>query len=237
MTHLSVNVDHIATLREARKAVEPDPVQAAMLAEMAGAQGVTIHLRGDRRHIQERDVRLIREICKTQMDLELAATPEMVRLACEVRPDLVTLVPERTDEVTTQGGLDMAVEAELLKETISNLQEAGIMVSLFVDPSMEAIKQGHRLGANAMEINTGRYAEVRDEQSRQIELDKVAGCCKLLAKLGLRVLAGHGLDYQNVGPIAGIPEVEELNIGHSIIARASLVGMERAVGEMLDLLQ
>lgn len=237
MTQLSVNVDHIATLREARKAAEPDPVQAAMLAELGGAQGITVHIRSDRRHIQERDVRLLREICKTRLDVELAATPEMVRLACEIRPDLVTLVPERPDEVTTEGGLDMSVEAELLKETISNLQEAGIMVSLFVDPSVEAIKQGHRLGANAMEINTGLYSEVRDERSRQVELDKVAGCCKLLAKLGLKVLAGHGLDYQNVVPIAQIPEVEELNIGHSIIARASLVGMERAVGEMLDLLQ
>jgi pyridoxine 5-phosphate synthase len=235
MPKLSVNVDHIATLREARKTTEPDPVHAAVLAELAGAEGITVHLRGDRRHIQERDVRLLRSVCKTRMDLEMAATPEMVRIACDVRPEIVTLVPERADEVTTEGGLDVAIDSDLLKETISTLQEAGMTVSLFLDPNVEQIKMGHRLGADAMEINTGRYAETRDPAARAIELEKVANCCKLVAKLGLQVLAGHGLDYLNVIPIASIPEVEELNIGHSIIARAALVGMDRAVAEMTAL--
>lgn len=237
MPRLSLNIDHFATLREARKGSDPDPVQAAVLAELAGAEGITLHLRGDRRHVQERDLRMLRSVCTSRLDLEIAATPEMQRLACEVRPDLVTLVPERPDELTTEGGLDVAVEADLLRETIQNLQEAGIRVSLFVDPSADVIKQGHRLGADAMEINTGRYCEVRDEEARRQELEKVSTCCRLVAKLGLQVLAGHGLDYRNIGPIAAIPEVEELNIGHSIVARASLVGVDRAIREMITLLR
>jgi len=232
MPSLSVNLDHIATIREVRKADQPDPVQAAVLAELGGAEGITVHLRGDRRHIQERDVRLLRSVCKTRLNLQVVATPEMVRIACEVRPDVVTLIPERTDELTTEGGLDMAVDSDLLKETISNLQEAGITVSLFLDPGVDQIKMAHRLGANAMEINTARYAETRNETARREELEKVANCCKLVAKLGVKAVAGHGLDYLNVRQVAALPEVHEMNIGHSIVARAVLVGMERAVGEM-----
>jgi len=236
MTKLSVNVDHIATLREARKGVEPDPVHAAVLAELAGAQGITVHLRADRRHVQERDVRLLRAVCQTRLDLEMAATPEMVRIASDVRPDIVTLVPERQEEVTTEGGLDLSMEAETVRNATTEMHEAGIVVSLFIDPDPEQIRAGHRAGADGMEINTARYTEVRDEVSRSRELEKVLASAKLIAKLGMRVYAGHGLNYSNVGPIARIPDVEELNIGHSIVSRASLVGMERAVREMVALI-
>jgi len=237
MVKLSVNVDHIATLREARKGTEPDPVHAAILAEMGGAQGITVHLRADRRHVQERDVRLLRAVCQTRLDLEMAASPEMVRIASDVRPDVVTLVPERQEEITTEGGLDLSLESESVRAAIAELHEAGIVVSLFVDPDPEQIRSGHRLDADGMEINTARYCEVRDEPGRAREIEKVLAAAKLISKLGMRVFAGHGLNYRNVRPVARIPEMEELNIGHSIVSRASLVGMERAVREMADLLE
>jgi pyridoxine 5-phosphate synthase len=237
MLKLSVNVDHVATLREARKGIEPDPVHAAVLAELGGAQGITVHLRADRRHIQERDVRLLRAVCQTRLDLEMAATPEMVRIASDVRPDVVTLVPERQEEITTEGGLDLGLETESVRSAITELHEAGILVSLFVDPDPEQIRAGHRLDADGMEINTARYCEVRDELGRGRELEKVVAASKLVSKLGMRLYAGHGLGYRNVRPVARIPEMAELNIGHSILARAALVGMERAVREMVALIE
>lgn len=233
MAILCVNVDHIATIRQARRAQEPDPVAAAFLAELAGASGITIHLREDRRHIQERDLRLLKETVKTKLNLEMAATDEMVKIALSVRPDQVTLVPERREELTTEGGLDVEAQRDRIAEVVALLRDGGILVSLFVDPDPVQIKAAHRVGALAVEIHTGRYAEAKKEEEKAAELEKIINAAKFAHRLGLRVYAGHGLTYQNVGRIAAIPEVEELNIGHSIVARAALVGMERAVREML----
>ena len=234
---LAVNVDHIATLRQARRGSEPDPVAAAILAEVAGASGIIVHLREDRRHIQDRDLRLLREVVKTQLNLEMAATDEMVKIALEVLPDVVTLVPERRQEVTTEGGLDVAGQEERVARVVRVLTEGGIRVSLFIDPSPEQAKASKRTGAPFVEIHTGRYAEAQSEADRQKALLKIMEAARLVRDLGLRVGAGHGLTYQNVTPVAAIPEVEELNIGHSIVGRASLVGMDRAVREMLDLIR
>ncbi len=234
---LGVNVDHVATLREARKSREPDPVAAALLAELAGADGITIHLRGDRRHIQERDVDLLRRAVKTKLNLECAATPAMVTVASTHKPDAATLVPERREEVTTEGGLDVLLNQNLIRKTVVDLREAGVDVSIFVDPDYDQIKAISKLPVGMIEINTARYSEARRDEQAAAEADKVAQCARAAAKLGLRVLAGHGLDYRNVRRIVQIPEIEELNIGHSIVARAALVGMERAVREMKDLLR
>jgi pyridoxine 5-phosphate synthase len=233
---LGVNVDHIATLREARKSREPDPVAAALLAELAGADGITVHLRGDRRHIQERDVDLLRRSVKTRLNLEAAATPQMVTIASTHKPDHVTLVPERREEVTTEGGLDVLLNLNLIRKTVVDLKEAAVEVSIFVDPDYDQIKAISKLGVGLIEINTAKYAETRRQDQAAAEAEKVAQTARAAAKLGLRVLAGHGLDYRNVRRIVLIPEIEELNIGHSIVARAALVGMERAVREMKALL-
>ncbi len=234
MLRLGVNVDHVATVRQARRAAEPDPIQAAVLAELGGADGITVHLRGDRRHIQDRDVEILRQVVKTRLNVELAATQEMVRIALTVKPDQVTLVPERREEVTTEGGLDAVLNAVQLKPTVKTLHEGGIEVSLFVDPDLEQVKEAHKLGAQAIEINTAAYADARDERSRELALRKLVDAARLGRKLGLALHAGHGLNYKNVGAIAALPEVSELNIGHSIVARAVLVGMERAVSEMVE---
>jgi len=234
---LAVNVDHIATLRQARRGSEPDPVAAAILAEVAGASGIIVHLREDRRHIQDRDLRLLREVVKTQLNLEMAATDEMVKIALEVLPDVATLVPERRQEVTTEGGLDVAGQEERVARVVRVLTEGGIRVSLFIDPSPEQMKASKRTRAPFVEIHTGRYAEAQSEAERQKALLKIMEAARLARDLGLRVGAGHGLTYQNVTPVAAIPEVEELNIGHSIVGRASLVGMDRAIREMLDLIR
>lgn len=233
---LGVNVDHIATLREARKASEPDPVAAAVIAELAGADQITVHLRGDRRHIQERDVDLLRRTIATRLNLEAAATPPMVTIASTHKPDTVTLVPERREEVTTEGGLDVLLNQNLVRKTVVDLKEAGVGISIFVDPDYDQIKAISKLGVQAIEINTAKYAEARREDQAVAEADKVAQAARAAAKLGLRVLAGHGLDYRNVRRIVQIPEIEELNIGHAIVARAALVGLERAVREMKSLL-
>jgi pyridoxine 5-phosphate synthase len=233
MMRLGVNVDHIATIRQARRAKEPDPVVAAMIAEWAGADQITVHLREDRRHIQERDVRLLRQVVKTQLNLEMAATDEMLRLALDIQPDSVTLVPERREEVTTEGGLDVESHRERLTPFIATLKEGGIRVSLFIDPDLTQVKASHRAGANSIEIHTGRYAEAADESKRKEELEKIVDAAKLASRTGLGVHAGHGLDYRNVRRIVEIKEIEELNIGHSIVARACLVGMEEAVRQML----
>jgi pyridoxine 5-phosphate synthase len=237
MPKLGVNVDHIATIRQARKAGEPDPVAAAILAELAGADGITVHLRADRRHIQDRDVRVLREAVKTKLNLEMAATQEMIKIAFTLKPDVSTLVPERREEVTTEGGLDILLNESHLRKAVRALKEAGVEVSIFVDPDSQQIKAAQQIEADAVEINTGAYAEANREKERMEELEKIQNSARFASKMGLKVLAGHGLNYRNVAPIARIREIEELNIGHSIVARASLVGMERAVREMKALLE
>ena len=233
MATLGVNVDHIATIRQARRAQEPDPVQAAMLAELAGASGITCHLREDRRHIQDRDVELLRRLVKTKLNLEMAITEEMIRTAIALKPDMATLVPERREELTTEGGLDVHGHLDAVTRSVRTLQGEGIAVSLFIDPDPEQVSASARAGAEMVELHTGRYAEARDRKALQDELARLITAATLARDLGLRVNAGHGLNYLNVGPVAAIPGVEELNIGHSIVARAALVGMERAVREML----
>lgn len=237
MVRLGVNVDHTATLRQARGGQEPDPVTAAMLAELAGAHGITIHLREDRRHIQERDLRLMRQTVTSTLNLEMAATEEMVGFALEQRPEVVTLVPERRQELTTEGGLDALALRDQLQRPIELMREGGIRVSLFVDAQMEQIKAARRLGVDAVELHTGPYSEAANRQDMEAELEQLAQCTRAAKKLGLEVAAGHGLNYRNAGAVASIPGIEELNIGHSIISRAVLVGMERAVADMLALVQ
>ncbi len=233
---LGVNVDHVATLRQSRRTSYPDPVQAALLAELAGADQITIHLREDRRHIQERDLAVLRKTVQTRLNLEMAATQDMVKIAFEAKPDSCTLVPERREELTTEGGLDVAANRDALRKVVATLKDAEITVSLFVDPDMDQIRAAHRVEADVVEIHTGRYADARLAQDRRRELARVVDVAKAAAKLGLQVAAGHGLNYQNVLPVAAVPEIEELNIGHSIIGHAVLVGMERAVREMRELL-
>lgn len=233
---LAVNIDHIATLREARKAREPEPVAAALLAELGGAEGITVHLRTDRRHIKERDLELLRQTIATKLNVEMAATSEMVRVALQVRPDQVTLVPERPQELTTEGGLDVALQTAPVKEVVTQLREAGIRVSIFIDPDPEQVRKSRAVGADAIEINTGKYAEAR-ALDRPPLLSRVADAARLAARHDLEVLAGHGLTYVNVRPIAAVTDIVELNIGHSIVSRAALVGMERAVREMVALLR
>lgn len=233
MMRLGVNVDHIATIRQARRAKEPDPVAAAIVAELAGADQITVHLREDRRHIQERDVRLLREVVKSRLNLEMAATDEMLKFALQLRPDCATLVPEKREELTTEGGLDVDGNRERLTSFIMALKDGGIMVSLFIDASPAQVKASHRVGGNSIEIHTGAYAEAKGEAGRAAEWEKIVDAAKLASRTGLKVHAGHGLDYQNVARIVEIGEVEELNIGHSIVARACLTGMEMAVRQML----
>ena len=232
---LGVNIDHIATVRQARLANEPDPVQAAVLAELGGADGITVHLRQDRRHIQERDLDLLRQTCKTHLNLEMAASMEMVKIALRAKPDTCTLVPESAEEVSTTGGLDILVMADKLTDAVGHLRAAGIEVSLFVDPILDQVKACHRIGASAIEFNTAAYSESSGPQA-QLELEKVIKAVTLASKLNFRVLAGHGLTYHNVQGIASIPLIEELNIGHSIVACAVLVGMKEAVERMKKLI-
>ena len=236
MPRLSVNIDHIATLRQARKGAEPEPVAAAVLAELAGADGIIAHLREDRRHIQDRDLRLLRQIVQTKLNLEMAATEEMQNIALDVRPNIVTLVPEKREELTTEGGLDAASRVDALRSYVGRIQEADIPVSLFIDPDEDQIAAAKKTGAVWVEIHTGAYANAKNEFEREKEFEKIIEAANLAASLGLRVGAGHGLNYVNVKQIAQIPEVEELNIGHSIISRAALVGLERAVTEMRELI-
>ncbi len=237
MPRLSVNIDHIATIRQARKGAEPDPVAAAVLAELARAEGIIAHLREDRRHIQDRDLRLLREVVQTKLNLEMAATAEMQRIALETRPDITTLVPEKREELTTEGGLEVASRVAFLKDYVNALRRGGIIVSLFIDPDEGQIAASKKTGADWVELHTGAYANAKTEQDREREFTKIAEGAKLAANMGLRVGAGHGLNYVNARRIAAIPEVEELNIGHSIISRAALVGLDRAVREMRELIQ
>jgi len=237
VARLGVNVDHVATLRQARGGDEPDPVRSAMLAEMGGADGIVVHLREDRRHIQDRDLRLLREIVQTKLDLEMAATDEMSRVAMEVKPHLVTFVPERRQELTTEGGLDVEGDRERFKEMITLLHQCGIAVSLFIEPDLDQIKAARRVEADCIELHTGRYANAMSLKEQDTEFEALAQAARAAYKLEMVVNAGHGLNYRNVRRLRNIPEIVEYNIGHSIIARAVSVGLERAVREMKDLLR
>jgi pyridoxine 5-phosphate synthase len=232
---LGVNVDHVATVRQARRVEAPDPVEAALLAEKAGADGITVHLREDRRHIQERDVELMRQRLKTKLNLEMAVTPAMVALAEKLRPDDACFVPEKREELTTEGGLDVPANKQKILEAVKRLQDRGIHVSLFIDPQKNQLETSKAVGADAVEIHTGAYCNAAGTE-REKERDAVAAAASLAHSLGLEVHGGHGLNYENVSPIATIPEIVELNIGHSIIARAVIVGIEQAVREMKEIL-
>jgi pyridoxine 5-phosphate synthase len=234
---LGVNIDHIATLRQARMTNEPDPIYAAAIAELAGADGITVHLRQDRRHIQERDIELLRKIVKTKLNMEMATTMEMVKIALKYKPDTCTLVPETPDEVTTTGGLDVLMYGEKIEEAAGNLMAAGFDVSVFIDPDVEQIKATHRLGINLIEINTGEYAKNWNNNYAKLELDKIIKAVTYAKKLNFRIYAGHGLTYQNVSAIVQIEEIEELNIGHSIIANAAFIGLSEAVKQMKKLIE
>ena len=233
---LAVNIDHVATIREARRAREPEPLAAAILAELAGAQGITVHLRGDRRHIQDRDVELLRQVIATRLNVEMAATTEMVGIACRVKPDQVTLVPESPDEVTTTGGLDVVQHAGAVREAVTACRAAGIKVSVFIDAIPEQVDASNAAGADAIEINTGPYADA-PEADRPAQLARIGLAAERAARADLEVLAGHGLNYVNVRPIVALPHIVELNIGHAIIARAAFAGLDRAVREMVGLLK
>ncbi|MDD8012508.1 MAG: pyridoxine 5'-phosphate synthase [Acidobacteriota bacterium] len=234
---LSVNIDHIATIRQARMASEPDPVTAAALAELGGADGITVHLRQDRRHIQERDVEILRRVIKTKLNMEMAASMEMVKIALKYKPNVCTLVPESKDEVTTGGGLDVIMFADKIQEVAGNLLAAGISVSIFIDPGVDQVKACHRLGIHVVELNTGDYATNSGNSFARLEMDKITKAANYAKKLDFTLLAGHGLTYQNIGPIAAMREIEELNIGHSIVANAAFVGMKEAVTRMKELLR
>jgi pyridoxine 5-phosphate synthase len=240
VTLLSVNIDHIATIREARKTTEPDPVEAAVISELAGAYGITVHLRGDRRHIQDRDLRLLRQTVKTKLNVEMACTDEMIDIATEVLPDQVTLVPELPGEVTTTGGLDCTKNLQTIATGIERLKSAGLGVSLFIDPEETQVRAAHDLGARIVELNTSRYSDAtltnRPHQEGVEALEAVRHAAEFAASRNLQVLAGHGLTYRNVSAISAIEPIVELNIGHNIIARAALVGLDRAVRDMLALL-
>ena len=236
MAKLGVNVDHVATLRQARGGNEPDPVTAAGLAELGGADGIVMHLREDRRHVQERDLRLLKAMVKTKLNMEMAATETMAHIAMDVQPDVVTLVPERRSELTTEGGVDVVGCNDDFRKIIKTLHGSEIPVSLFIDPSIEQVKAAHKVDADTVEIHTGPLANARGPEAERTALDAIADCVRLAYKLYLGVSVGHGLNYQNITMLTHLTEIEEYNIGHSIIARAVLVGFDRAVGEMKALL-
>ena len=236
MPELGVNIDHVATLRQARKTFEPDPVWAAAFAELGGADGITIHLREDRRHIQDRDLRLLRETVNVKLNLELACQGAILDMACEIQPNQATLVPEKREEVTTEGGLDAITHRTAVEGAIRQLRQAGIAVSLFLDPDLAQIELGVELGAVAVELHTGQYALAKGSQQRA-ELEGLVAAGRRVRELGMALHAGHGLNYQNVLPVAKIAGLHELNIGHSIISRSVFVGLERAVREMKELIR
>ncbi len=235
MARLGVNIDHIATLRQARGGKDPDPLAAAVLIELAGADGLVVHLREDRRHIQDRDLTLLREIVQTKLDLELAAEESMVKVALSVKPHMVTLVPERRQELTTEGGLEIAGQRDRIEKIVDLLHDGGIPVSLFIEPDLNQVKAAHKVSADYVELHTGRYANARRMKEEHAEVEAITQAAKLAYKLGIGVNAGHGLNYRNVKRLTQIPEIVEYNIGHSIISRAVLVGLEQAVREMKQL--
>jgi pyridoxine 5-phosphate synthase len=242
MSRLNVNIDHIATIRQARRTNEPNPAAAAVICELAGADGITTHLRSDRRHIQDYDLLALKQVVVTHLNVEMAASEEMVEIARRVKPDVVTLVPERPQEITTEGGLDVIANKQAIKTSIESLRTAGIFVSLFIDPDVKQIKESAKLGAFQIEICTANYAHLNEQpgdltvrRTKEIgdEVERIRGASKAAVRAGLHVAAGHGLTYRNVKAIACIAEIEEFNIGHNIIARAAIVGLERAVREMV----
>jgi pyridoxine 5-phosphate synthase len=237
MARLGVNIDHIATIRRARGGVEPDPVAAAAIAELAGADGITVHLREDRRHIQDRDLKILRQTVKTRLNLEMAATEEMIAIALSVKPEMCTLVPEKRQELTTEGGLDVRMNLPSIEKAIERLQDGGIIVSLFIDPDSDQIKAANKAGSDFVEIHTGSFAEAKDVKSEDQELIKIENAVKLAAKLGMGVNAGHGLNYTNIKKVCALGGIEEFNIGHSIISKAVLVGLDRAVRDMIDIIK
>lgn len=237
MPELSVNIDHIATLREARKVSYPDPVAAAVLAELVGANGITVHLREDLRHIKQRDVEVLKQVVKGKLNVEMGLSESVVKFVLKVCPDLVTIVPEKEGEITTEGGLDLSRMNERLAEVVSLLHDAGIMVSLFINPTVNSVKKARKLQVDFIEVHTGLYAEAASIQIAAEEIEKIAGAAIFAKKLQLGVHAGHGLNYANVSEVAFIDEIDELSIGHAIVARAALVGMKEAVKQMLKLIQ
>ncbi|MGE0467853.1 MAG: pyridoxine 5'-phosphate synthase [Candidatus Nitrospira kreftii] len=236
MARLGVNVDHVATLRQARGGTDPDPLAAAVLVELAGADGIVVHLREDRRHIQDRDLRLLREMTRTKLDLEMAADGEMVKIALNIKPDLVTLVPEKRQELTTEGGLDVAGQRDRIQGVVTLLHNGGIPVSVFIEPDLNQVKAAHKISADFVELHTGRYANATRSKEADMEFEAITQAARLSYKLGIGVNAGHGLNYRNVKRLTHIPEIVEYNIGHSIIARSVLVGLVQAVKEMKALL-
>ncbi len=234
---LGVNIDHVATLRQVRKSDSPDPLYAAVLAELAGADSITAHLREDRRHIQDRDVYLLRNALKTRLNLEMSVNPDIVDIAMKIVPDDVCIVPERREEITTEGGLDAVKNSSVLKEVISGLKKKGVIVSLFIDAEKDQIEASREAGSDYIEIHTGRYADASGELEINKELNNVINAAKYAASIGLRVNAGHGLNYKNVREVACISEIETLNIGHSIIGRALFTGLEKAVRDMIELIR
>ncbi len=237
MSKLGLNVDHFATVRQARLGAEPDPVIAAAIGELAGAEGITIHLREDRRHIQDRDLDIMRKTVKTKLNLEMAASNEMVDIACRIKPDQCTLVPEDREELTTEGGLDVVAHLIGLSLSIDSLHKAGITVSLFIDPVEEQINAAYTTNADAIEIHTGRYADAPDSASRKREFEAIRDAIAVARKMGLTVHAGHGLNYTNIHPLLELTDIEEFNIGHSIVARAMYVGLDQAVRDMVKLIR
>jgi len=236
LPRLGVNIDHVATLRQARGGNDPDPLAAAVLVELAGADGIVVHLREDRRHIQDRDLHLLRELIRTKLDLEMAADETMAKIALTVKPDMVTLVPEKRQELTTEGGLDVAAHKDRVQQIVAMLHHGGIPVSLFIEPDLAQVKTAHKISADFIEIHTGKYANATRSKEADAEVEAITQAAKLAYKLGVGVNAGHGLNYQNVKRLTHIPEIVEYNIGHSIIARGVMVGLDQAVREMKALL-
>jgi pyridoxine 5-phosphate synthase len=236
MARLGVNIDHVATLRQARGGTDPDPLAAAVLVELAGADGLVVHLREDRRHIQDRDLHLLREVSRTKLDLEMATDAEMAKIALNIKPDLVTLVPEKRQELTTEGGLDVVGERERIQHIVNLLRNGGIPVCVFIEPDLNHIKAAHKIGVDFVELHTGRYANATRSKEADTEFEAITLAAKLAYKLGIGVNAGHGLNYRNIKRLTHVPEIVEYNIGHSIIARAVLVGLMQAVKEMKALL-
>ena len=233
MCRLGINIDHVATLRQARRTVEPNPVAAAVIAECAGADGITVHLREDRRHINDDDVTILRKVVRTRLNLEMSVAPEIVAIACRLKPDQATLVPERRQEITTEGGLDVITQQGKIKQVVSRLQKKGIIISLFIEADTKQIQAAKKTGATFIELHTGAFANAKKEKDREKRLSMLAQGAELARSVGLRVNAGHGLDYWNTKHLLRrIPDLEELNIGHAIISRAVLVGLDRAVREM-----
>ena len=234
---LCINIDHIATLRQARRESEPDPVTAAGICELAGAEGIVCHLREDRRHINDRDLRLLKEVVKTKLDLEMAATSEMIKIACLIKPEMATLVPEKREEITTEGGLNIAASKEKIMNAVKSINEAGVKVSVFIDPQPENVDLALEAGADMIEIHTGQYANAKEISDKILEAEKIRQIARMAKELGMGVNAGHGLNYLNIVPIANIEDIDEVSIGHSIISRAVFTGLHKAVEDMLVILR